>query len=165
MVLRLCHRLLPVEVSPLPTAGDPQGPVPPRVSRVNWTLASARRFRCSVRGFRCFRRGRRVLFGAGLDDVHGGWAWHLRISEIKNWWSMVIFISPISSHGIRSVLSTVSLEYLWMLVSDLWMIYQLDSTIFICMIFRCLDDLALLTSSNGMYDLWQGIQKAWRKLR
>lgn len=103
-------RLLPVEVSSLPTAGDPQGPVPPRVPRVNWTLASARRFRCSVRGFRCFRRGRRVLFGAGLDDVHGGWAWHLRISEIKNWWSMVIFISPISSHGIRSVLSTVSLD-------------------------------------------------------
>ena len=78
---------------------------------------------------------------------------------------MVIFISPISSHGIRSVLSTVSLEYLWMLLSDLWMIYQLDSTIFICMIFRCLDDLALLISSNGMYDLWQGIQKTWRKLR
>ena len=78
---------------------------------------------------------------------------------------MVIFISPISSHGIRSVLSTVSLEYLWMLISDLWMICQLDSTIFICMIFRCLDDLALLISSNGMYDLWQGIQRAWRKLR
>ena len=103
--------------------------------------------------------------GPGSTTSMGGWAWHLRISEIKNWWSMVIFISPISSHGIRSVLSTVSLEYLWMLISDLWMICQLDSTIFICMIFRCLDDLALLISSNGMYDLWQGIQRAWRKLR